>query len=638
MSNVRYWHERLDQPFELAGRRVYPASRRIEASDQSVVVEPRVMAVLLVLAENAGRTVRRQTLIETVWNGAPGADQSINNALSLLRRALGDQKSADQLIRTVPKQGYSLSVSPIAIVGGPEPIDAAEPPRTNKKSPRKGSAIRSATAAVFIALALAATWFSLAGRNPATSTGTTAIRPNSIVVFPFVNLSGDPGDDYFADGLAEEVLHALTSVPALLVTSGADALSTADAGTPISSVARRLGAENFLQGSVRRSGGRLRVTALLTSTTTETQLWSSTYDSTTEEVLNIQQSIAINIATSLDERMTGSEPFARLPTRDPEAYENYLIGQHELRKWTPEGNRRAVEFLEKAVALDNNFAEARLALGRAYYFAGTHYGWMRPEDAIPRVKASVIFGAADVNPATRAAALAVYGDVLAWNDHDWDGALSAYGRAYELTGQAPLGLGLTYSIQGQHEEAVRVFEQMLAAGPGSYALNQPLAVRNNLAWALFNGRRYERAILEAERVLAHDESFADGWRVLGRSSLMLGRLDAAIDAFSTAANLMSQAPIARSDLAVALAATGRSSDARKILDSLEQNSEYVAAPLIAQIHLHLGDVDATFRWLEKAFDDGARGIVFLKVNPFYDPIRSDPRYSELLTNLNLSHD
>ncbi|MFC2952451.1 tetratricopeptide repeat protein [Marinicaulis aureus] len=646
MSNVRLWNEDQDQPFDLAGRRVVPAFRRISYDGGTTEIEPRVMAVLLALAQRAGETVRRQELIDLVWNGAPGADQSLNNAISLLRRALHDADMDQRLIKTVPKQGYQLCAYMHPIHGGEEnalPQSPSAPLIVPQHS--FGSRRRAAIFAItFVALIGAFTFSTLRfADDPSTSTkmalSTADIAaPGSIAVLPFANFGADQESAYFADGLAEEILHALAQIETLSVASRTDSFQFRDSNTPVGEIAQRLGVANVLEGSVRRDGDRLRVTVQLIAANSSTHLWSSTYDRTVDDVLAIQQDIAINIANALAREISEPEreQLASLPTTDAEAYEHYLIGKHELRKWTPDGNRRAVRHLKQSIERDPEFAEAQLALGRAYYFAGTHYGWMDPAEAIPKVKASLIHGVSSENSATRSAALSIYGDVLAWSDQDWRGAIAAYERAYELSGTPPLGYGLTNSIVGNHDAAVGIFRKLLDDGAGSIGINGDASVRNNLAWAYFNARRYEDALREAGAVLSEDAAYADGYRVLGRAQLLLGQTDEAIAAFSEAARLMNEAPTAQSDLAVALARAGREEEARTILNNLLALDTYVPAPLIAQVYANIGDSDSAFDWLEKGIEDGARGVIFLKINPLYDPLREDVRYSGLLLQLNLN--
>ncbi len=647
MSNVRLWKENWDQPFHLDGRVVDPSSRRIRIDGDSVEIEPRVMAVLIALAERAGETVRRQELIDRVWSGAPGADQSLNNAISLLRRALKDSDTGKRLITTVPKQGYQLCASvqfqdgqPKTLPDEPSPVQAA--PSNDMGRYRFRTVIAALGIVAFLAAAVFVLQIRPSSQQQASTTtaagATLPVDPLSIAVLPFENFSMDTENAYFADGLAEEILHALSQIETLKVASRTDSFQFRASETPIAEIAQRLGVANVLEGSVRRSDDMLRVTVQLISAENNAHLWSSTYDRRAEDILAIQQDIAVNIANALVEEMSGSERtlLTTMPTASFEAYENYLIGKYEMRKWTPDGNRRAVDALERAVSFDPEFAEARLALGKAYYFAGTHYGWMNPSEAIPKVKASLVYGVSAPNPVTRAAALSIYADVLAWSDKDWNGAIAAYQRSYELSGTPALGYGLTNSIIGEHDAAIEIFRMLLDGGPDEMNINDDVGIRNNLAWAYFNARRYEEAQRTANTVISADDAFADGYRVLGRAQLQLGLHDEAVKTFSIAAKLMNNAPIARSDLAVALARTGRSDDAKNILRELENTDEYVPAPLVAQIYANLGDADAAFLWIEKGIEDSARGVVFLKINPLYDPIRSDPRFSAILTRLNLS--
>ncbi len=633
MSNVRLWSEDQDQPFTLNGRCVKPAPRTISYAGEVLEVEPRVMAVLLALAQRSGKIVRRQELIDLVWSGAPGADQSLNNAISLLRRALHDVDAENRLIKTAPKQGYKLC-------GKIDPVrdEANERASSVRTGPFQKWRLAVLGGAFVIISSTVLLLFSQSPSTHQTIPSAATPGPHSIAVLPFDDFSADQEYAYFADGLAEEILHALTQVKSLSVASRTDSFQFRNSRMPIGDIAQRLGVSTILEGSVTREGDRLRVTAQLIAADSNTHLWSSTYDRTVDDALAIQRDIGVNIANALAREITQPERerLANLPSTNADAYEQFLIGKHELRKWTPDGNRRAVHHLESAVKFDPEFAEAHLALGRAYYFAGTHYGWLSPAVAIPKVKASLIHGVSSENLATRAAALSVYGDVLAWSDQDWRGAIAAYERAFELSGSPSLGYGLTNSIVGNHAAAIGIFQNLLEDGGGTSSINAELGIRNNLAWAHFNARRYDDARREAQIVISADETFADGYRVLGRAQLMLEQPDKAIATFSIASKLMSDAPTIKSDLAVALARAGRTAEAVNILQELESADDYVSPPLIAQIYANLGNPDQAFQWLEKGITDGARGVIFLKVNPMYDPIRSDPRYFELLHSLNLA--
>ncbi len=626
MTDVRNRDER-DRPFEIEGRRVFPAQGRIEIDGEAVEVEPRILAVLVELAAEHGQIVRREELFKRVWDDRPGADQSLNNAISLLRKVLRDTDAEARLIRTVPKKGYQL-LAPVRFLDDVLPADAPEQPGEERSAWRnRVSLIAALAAALVIAV------FFWPGRDVPLKDA----DPQSIAVLPFANLTDDPEYGYFADGLAAEILQALSQVQSLTVVPRSSAFQLRDSGATVSEFARELGVANVLEGSVRLEGDQLRINAQLISAADDRLIWSGSYDRSADSVLRIQRDIAVSIADALAEEMPTTERdlLAALPTEDVEAYEYYLLGNHELRRWTPEGNRRAVQLLERAVELDSEFAEARLALGRAYYFAGTHYGWMSPEEAIPKVKASVIYGASAASPVTRSAALSIYGDVLAWSDHDWDGAIIAYRRAWELSDTPPAGLGLTYSILAEHDAAIDVFDRLVDAGSSDLHIIDDIGMHNNRAWAYFNARRYEAALEEAQRVIDEDPAYADAYRVLGRAQLLTGQEHAALDSFDTAARLMNDAPVALSDRAVALARAGRPDEARAILDALLGSDEYVAAPLVAQVYVNLGDAENAMLWLEKGLADGARGVIFLKVNPMYDPIRDDPRFADLLARLNL---
>jgi len=633
MSNVRIWAADWDRVFRLAGRRIDPAARRIETAETQTEIEPRIMAVLIALARRQGETVRRQDIIDEVWSGAPGADQSLSNAISLLRSALSDSNPEHRLIQTVPKQGYRLD-APVE-----QESNNAQPPTTAIEQPQKlggGILRRAAIAGAITAITLLSGLiiFDRADGPVATASlnDTTTIEPQSIAVLPFVNMSPDNANDFFSDGLSEEILNALAQIKSLKVAARTDSFRFRGGDASIEDISKRLKVANILEGSVRQEDNNLRVTAQLISASDGRHLWSSTYDRSADDIFAIQQDIALNIAEALVDELTDSERnlIAKLPTNNLEAYNHFLIGNHHLRQWNIDGNRRAVAEFRAAVDADPRFAEAHLAMGRAYYFAGTHYGWMTPGEAIPKVKATLVHGISSANPVTRAEALAIYGDVLTWSDRDWRGALASYQRAYELSGSPTLGFALTNSIVGNHDAAIGIIKTRIENG------DIDIGTRNNLAWAYFNARRYEDAVKEANAVIEIDKGFADAYRVLGRAQLMLGDADAAAGSFSTAADLMGGAALARSDLAVAFARAGRNTEAEEILKSLQDSKTYVPAPLIAQIYANLGDMDKAFLWLEKGVEDGARGVIFLKINPLYDSIRDDPRFGEILERLNLA--
>ncbi len=636
MSNVRLWAADWDRVFGLAGRHIDPAARRIETTETHTEIEPRVMAVLISLARRQGETVRRQDIIDDVWSGAPGADQSLSNAISLLRNALGDSNPEHRLIQTVPKQGYRLDALVEREDSNAQP---PTPPATAKKPPQKtggGNLRRGAIAGAIAATVLLSGLIILDRANqPDKAAGLSdisTIEPQSIAVLPFVNMSSDSANDYFSDGLSEEILNALAQIDSLKVAARTDSFRLGRENASIEEISNRLKVANVLEGSVRRENDQLRVTAQLISAADGRHLWSSTYDRSADDILAIQQDIALNIADALVDKLSDSERnlVAKLPTNNLEAYNHFLIGNHHMRQWTIDGNRRAVAEFRAAVDADPKFAEAHVAMGRAYYFAGTLYGWMTPAEAIPKVKASLVQGISSPKPVTRAEALAVYGDVLTWSDRDWRGALTAYQRAYEISGYPTLGYALTNSIVGNHDAAIGILSKRIDDG------DIDIGTKNNLAWALFNARKFEDALHEAEAVIKLDENFADAYRVHGRVQLMMGNTDAAIASFSRGDELMNHAPLMQSDLAVAYARAGREKDARAILSALETREGYVPAPLIAQIYGNLGDRDKAFSWLEKGIEDGARGVLFLKINPLYDSMRDDPRFAEILERLNLA--
>jgi len=456
--------------------------------------------------------------------------------------------------------------------------------------------------------------------------------PLSIAVLPFLNLSDDPGDIYFSEGIAEEILNALARAGPFKVASRNDSFRYRGENAAIAEVAASLRVAHVLEGSVRRDGDNVRVTAQLISAADGYHLWSETYDRKAERILAIQRDIALKIADALTEELGEGvrRRLVALPTETLAAYDAYLLGLHHLREWSADGYRRSINQFERAIALDPGFTQAELALGGAFYFAGTHYGWMAPEDSIPRVKAAAIRGMASADPVVRGQALALHADVLAWIDHDWAAAEEAYKRSFELAPVPVQGWALLYSILGRHDEAIDLLVERLQH------VHNSKGERSNLAWHYFNARRYREAEREVRAVLALDANFAEAYRVLGRVKLLTGRADDAVTSFESAVRLLQRSPSALSDLAVALARAGRKTEAQALLDEILRHEGYVPPPLIAQVYAALGDADTAMHWLEAGLKDGARGVIFLGVNPLYDPLREDRRFQDLLDRIGLA--
>jgi TolB-like protein/Flp pilus assembly protein TadD len=453
-----------------------------------------------------------------------------------------------------------------------------------------------------------------------------------VAVLPFTNLSRNPDNEYFSDGITEDIASQLARIRDLKVIAHTSALRYKGRADSPRAIGEALGVATLLQGSVRRVDDRVLVTARLVDVGTGEQLWADEYDRELKDVFGIQRDVAARIATSLRSTLSPEERthLGRESTADAEAYNLYLLGRHHFAKYTPAGWKRSVEYFEQAIARDSTFALAYAGLADSYMLLG-YLAILRPPDAFPKARAAALRAIA--LDSTLGEAHASLGLITAAYDRNWTAAEARFRRALTLSPNSVYAhmwyATFVLTPLGRHDEAIAEMRRAEALDPVS------LPVRLNVGFRYYYARRYDDAIVECQRALELDRNFPPVRAVLGFSYAALGRYDDAIREIRAAVADTTVTGVAVLGYVYALA--GRDTEARSVLRTVKERSthEYVVPLDFSLIHAALGERDEAFRWLRKAYEERAPLIVFINVAAWYDTVRDDPRFAELVRDLGL---
>jgi serine/threonine-protein kinase len=454
----------------------------------------------------------------------------------------------------------------------------------------------------------------------------------SIAVLPFTNLSADKENEYFSDGLAEEIINALTRIEGIRVTARTSAFAFRGIDQDVRTIGEKLNVGTILEGSVRRSGKRVRVNAQLVDTTNGFHIWSDRYDRELDDVFAIQDEIAAAIVEKLRVRLVGEADRAlvRRHTDNIEAYDFYLKGQYYAHNYTPEALAKSKEYFERAVRQDPDYALAYAGL--AFYYGALGWFGLQPPRRVGAVAEEAALKALSIDP-DLAEAHALMGVLRGISDLDWAEAEREFRMALELK-PASAEIADLYSVHylvptGAPDRAIPRLRRALERDPLSVQL------QNDLAWSYMLDRQYEVAIREYEKAQRIEPSYYLTQWGLGLSYFMIGRHDEGLAAYERAVELAPGISLSTGVLASGYAIAGRREEAVRMLDQLLEASQsrYVSPVSIAFVFVGLGAHDQAFQWLERAIDERDGPVFALKTSPFYDPLRQDPRYARLLTKL-----
>jgi len=597
---------------------------------QPVRLERQPMDLLILLVERRRQLVSRSDIVARLWAKDVFVDveTGVNTAIRKIRQALGDSPEASAFVETVPGKGYRF-IAPVEVLSAgntaPSSLPLAED-RAATAAPapigRKHGRLAVGLLTVAALVGGLAIWARLrTGEPPSRMT---------LAVLPVESLGGDPERAYLAEGLAEDTMAALGQVdPEHVGVIGRTSMMRYRRTTKsLAEIGRELDADYLVESSIQSENGRLRITCKLIRARDQVQVWSESFDREPTTMLGLQRELSAVIAQQIRIRLSPErlDALARRHTRNPDAYDLYLRGRYFMNQLTPATNKRAVEYYERATALDPNYALAwsgiALAIG-----ASPINSDVPPREVAPRAREAAERAVrADPNLAEAQTSLGYVHFLLDWN---WPAAEAALQRAIALDPtdiRAQITLGHVLSQERRHDEAAAVMRRARELEPLNALVH---AMSSQMA---FQGRDYPRALEHARQSIVLDPEFWIGYMQSGQVYEQLGKPDLALDAFNNAARFSGGNTKAISHRGHVLAGSGRPDEAREILKTLEAVSRerYVPPYALALVHAGLGDGDAAFAWLDRAYEARDVHLIFLTVDPKWDPYRADPRFAALL--------
>ncbi len=600
--------------------------------------------VLAMLLEHPGEVVTREEVQKTIWPADTFVDfdHGLNKAINKIREALGDSAQSPRFVETVARRGYrflaEVKVAEASPVRSPELGTQPHPPpeaRERRDLTGKLAMLRNLLPplawkiSVFVLLLLMAslaTWRLHFWNRPS-----PVIR--SLAVLPLENLSSDASQDYFADGMTDELISDLGQISALRVISRTSVMVYKRTRKPLPQIARELNVDAVVEGTVLRSGDQVRITAQLIEASADKHLWSQSYEGDFSDTLALQKKVAKAIADQIRINLNQQEQAAlkNVKTVNPKAYESYLKGRYFWNKRTADGLKVALTYFTQAIDEDPKYAEAYSGLADTYALLGDwQYAVMPPKESMPKAKAAAI-KALKLDSALGEAhnSLAFCLDIFEW---DLSSAGKEFQRAIELNpnyATAHHWYAWHLGVMGRYDEAIAEMRKAENLDPLS------LIIKADLAELLVIAHFYDESIRQSRKAIEMDPNFPLAHHHLGLAYLEKHMHDEAVAELQKAVQLSGGSPTCIANLARAYVASGKRSEAVKLLGDLKNRSSpgYPDASEIAVIYASLGDTDQAMNWLERAYEDRFNPSVLLR--PGFDPLRSDPRFEDLVRRIGL---
>ena len=562
-------------------------ARQLRKHGHTIRLHGQPLEILGLLLERPAQVVLREELRARLWPQDTFVDfeHSLNAAVNKLREALDDDANNPRFIETVPRRGYRF----ISAVGLHDSQN------------------------------LLGEW--------------SSPRIQSLVVLPLENLSNDPEQEYFADGMTDQLITNLAQISALKVISRTSAMRYKGTKKSLPEIARELHVDAVAEGAVMWVGGRVRISAQLIEAPTDYHLWAASYERDLRDVLSMQEEVTRAIASEIRVNLSAQEQARLASTRpiDPEAYRLYLKGRYYWNKRSLEGFQKAIEYFQQATAKDPAYALAYVGLADTYtYFS--FFDVVPPREAMPKAKAAAA-RALEIDNRLGEAHVSL-GYVSYMYDWDWPAAGKHFEQALTLNpaySRAHTFYPFYLSSLGQSEEALAVAKHSLDLDPASPAVSHSLAVQ------LYLARQFDNAIDQAHKTLELDPNFAISYELLGEVYVSRGMYREGLSELEKYSALSRGRAMSLALLGYAHARLGERSQALRMLEQLEATSKerYTPAFSFAVVYAGLGEKDQAFAWLEKAYGERTSRLGYLKVEPLWDPLRPDPRFADLVRRIGL---
>jgi TolB-like protein/DNA-binding winged helix-turn-helix (wHTH) protein/Flp pilus assembly protein TadD len=608
--------------------------RRLRRGSHVLKLERIPLEILVLLVEHKDETVTRDAIVSRVWGKGVflDTDNSIRGAIRKLRQALKDDAECPRFIQTVTGQGYRF-LAPAASIEEENrtetPSEQSVASKPNDQGQRNWLVHRwLLLGAVSLLVLVAAVAYILVRSN---STHARAPKITSLAVLPLKNLSGNPAQEYFADGMTEEVIGRLSMIRGLRVISRTSVMQFKDTRLSAPEIARKLGVDALVEGSVMREGNRIRFHAQLIRASIDEHFWSESYDRELGDALTLESEVAQSIAQRVEVTVSGEERARLVAARpvSPGAYESYLQGMFAKGNSRAEVENRIARF-DEAIRKDPAFAQAYVGLASAYAELGTVFVGAPTSETRPKV-INAARKALELDP-DLADAHVLLADmyVRQWK---WAKAEAEYRRALDLNpndAAAHDGYSDWLLCHGRMEEALVWARRARDLDPLGTS-------GHTIGWTLFNAHRYDEAIREFRDVLAvRPDDRLPLWP-LGWALICNHQVEEAIPDLEKAVSVTDSSPGVVSALIWAYAHAGRRTDALRLLGELKkrQQTGYVPAGAFVNAYLGLGDNDEAFAWFERAYEEQSNILIYIKVSPLFDPLRGDLRFQDLVRRVGL---
>jgi len=661
--------EQKQQLYGFDNFRLDVSNRQLLRDDEPVALAAKAFDMLVVLIENGGRLIGKDELFSRVWPDQIVEESNLTVQVSAIRKALGEHKDNPRYIVTVPGHGYRFTGNVLSVDEEEEEVVIERHTKSGlviESSQAQSGPVEEALIKTFIAQnaghltaragAAASTrphavsrrallvsglviiLFSLGiflvlkrSKSPDRTAATAPIK--SIAILPFKPLVAASRDESLELGMAETLIMRLSSIREIKVPPTSAVRKYSGLEQDAVAAGRELQVQSVLDGNIQKEGDRLRVTVRLVRVEDGQTMWAERFDDNFTEIFAVQDRVSERLAAALAVRLTGEqrEILVKRYTNNTQAYELFLKGIYS--PGTEEGTKKKIEYYLQAINLDPNYALAYSVLAKSYMQLGSFFGFRSPQETFPQAEAAARKALElDETISDAHVMLGMYKMNYEWN---WSEAERELKRAIELDPNndgAHSEYGSYLIKMGRVDEAIVMRKRALDLVPPS-----TVPVIANLGYVYYFARKYEEAIKQHQRALELNPRFARSHLAIGNAYVQLGKYEQAIAEINQAITLSGGDVKAIATLGHAYAVSGRHAEARKVIDQLAQLSKrkYVSPYFIAVIYAGLGERDQMFAWLEKAYQERHPFMTLISVEPVFDPVRSDPRFVQLVRRVGL---
>jgi TolB-like protein/DNA-binding winged helix-turn-helix (wHTH) protein len=611
--------------------RLIPAERLLLREEVPVRLPPKAFDALVLLVENAGHLLEKAELLKKVWPGTFVEESNLAQLVSILRRALQDGEDGFQYIETVPRSGYRFiaEVRELTPAQPPSP-GALESVRLRRRFRRLAFAVVGLVVLLAVLISTPSVWKRFRGSGPETI--------QSLAVLPLRNLSGDPAQDYFAEGMTEALITDLARIPGLKVISRTSIMQYKDSHKRLPQIARELGVDGVVEGSVLRSGDRVRITAQLVRGATDRHIWAASYERDVRDLVTLEDGVSRSIAGQIQKQIAPRPPrqLASAAAVDTQAREDYLKGRYFWNRRSEAGYLKAIEYFQAAIREDLQYAQAYAGLADSYALLGSMPTAKIPRDtAMPKAKETALTALnLDDSLADAHTSLAFVEMHYEWKFRE---AEREFKRAIDLDpnySTAHQWYAFDLLAMGRLDEAVAEVKRARQTDPLSAIVN------TDAAEILYFDRNYDGALQQARATIEMDPNFAHAHRVMERIYDEKRMFPEAIAEGQRAAALSGDDTWMLLELAHTYFLAGKKTEMQDCLRRVANLSPGGILPDVfttAEIYVASGDVDRAWKVLESQYRRREGGLILLNADPCFDSLKSDPRFQQLLQRIGLPH-